>query len=475
MTRFDLSQEEITDGSVLRALLLLSVPLFAQNLVRVAQQVIDLFWIGRYSSDGVAAIGLASPVVWLLLTSATSATFVGTQVLVSQRVGADNARGAKRMAFTGVLLTVFFCLVVGVSVFLNVDALLDTLFDVRVEEADSEVRKFAVQYLQVISLGIIFAGLSDVIEAIFLGWGNSRATLYMNVVSVAVNVGLDPLFIFGVGPIPAMGIRGAAMATVAGYVAGFTLGVTFVARQRTDRVLSWDGAEIDVGDVKKLLDVGLPKAVQDAAGTSSRLVLVILVFATGGSAGLAAYTVGSRVSSLAFRSVMSLNTATQSIVGQNLGADNPERATRVTWLGVTVSVVLLSLVALVQWSIPGTITRVFVPNIEGTAFAYAQTYLTVFAVAYPAKGVFSVIKAGFNGAQRTKLTMVASLGQSWGLQIPIAFVAGMVLSYGVIGVFWAQTLSVIVAAVCLGVYYRHTTDDGMYDRAARRASVATDD
>lgn len=476
MGRFDLSPTEITEGSIPRALVVLAAPLFVQNMVRVAQQVIDLFWVGRYSSDAVAAIGLASPVVWFLLASTISATFVGTQVLVSQRVGAENHSGARSAAFTGILLTIVLAVGVGVLMFLNVETLLELVTSTRPDATGSaELTRLATRYLEVIALGIVFAGLSDVIEAAFLGWGESRAALYMNVFAVVVNVSLDPLFIFGAGPIPGMGIRGAALATVAGYAAGFLLGLAFVARGRAGGIFSWATARIDIDEFRELLDIGLPKAVQGAAGSSGGIVMVLIVFAVAGAPGLAAYTVGSRVGSLSFRSISALSNAAQSIVGQNLGAGNLDRATRTTWTGVKIGTALLATVGAVQWLLPGFITHLFVPEMEGRSFVLAVAYLQIVAVGYPAKGVLSLVKAGFNGARRTKATMVASLAQTWLLQLPIAAVAGIALSLGVEAVFWARPLATTVMAACLGSYYVYTTNDGMYARAAERVETTPSD
>ncbi|PSQ49971.1 MATE family efflux transporter [Halobacteriales archaeon SW_6_65_15] len=439
MGRFDLSPEEITEGPIPRALLVLSAPLFVQNMVRVAQQVVDLFWVGRYSSDAVAAIGLASPVVWFLLSSTVSASFVGTQVLVSQRVGADDVRGARRAAFTGLLLTLVLSVGVGALMFLNVRPLLELVTSARPTGGGGDLVALATRYLEVISLGIVFAGLSDTIEAAFVGRGESRAAMYMNVASVTANLSLDPFLIFGLGPFPSLGIRGAALATVAGYTAGFLLGVAFVLRGRAGGILSRAAATVDLGEFR------------------------------------AAYTVGSRVSSLAFRTLMSLSNAAQSIVGQNLGAGNLDRATSTTWTGVKIGTSVLTVFAVGQWLVPELVVNLFVPEMSGRSFAFAVAYLQFLAVGYPAKGVFSLVRAGFNGARRTKTTMVASVAQTWLLQLPIAAGAGITLGFGAIAVFWARPLSIIVSAVVLAGYYLHSTNNGMYSRAAERVEASPDD
>lgn len=464
MGRFDLSSEEITKGPITRALLVLAAPLLIQNMVRVAQQVVDLFWVGRYSSAAVAAIGLASPVVGFLLTSTISGAFVGTQILVSQRVGNNETRGARSAAFTGVVVASVLGVGIGVIVFLNVKALLDFITSIS-PDTGGNVTRLATIYLEVIALGIVFAGLSDVVEAAFLGWGDSRAALYMNVISVVVNIGLDPVFIFGAGPIPAMGIRGAALATVAGYAAGFLSGAALVVHGRAGGIYSWTTVGLDIEELSKLLEIGLPQSVQGAARSIGGVAMVTVVFVVAGAPGLAAYTVVSRVGSLAFQGVLSLNHAAQTIVGQNLGAGNLKRATSTTWIGAGIASSTLTVIGLGQWFVPSFITHLFVPEMNGRSFVLAVAGLQIFAIGYPAEGVLSLIKAGFNGARRTKTSMVASLIQIWLLQLPIAIVGGILLTFGMVSIFWAHTLSIIIVAVSLGGYYLYKTNDGMYAHA----------
>lgn len=468
MGRFDVSPEKITDGPIARTLVILAVPLFVQNIVRVAQQVIDVFWLGRYSGAAVAAVGLATPILFFFLSSAITGVFVGTQVLVSQRVGADNTRGARSAAFTGLLAAAVLGAGVGGLVFLNVGLLLDLVTAVRPRGGGRTVARLAGMYLEVIALGLVLAGLSDVIEAVFLGWGDSRAALYINVVAVTVNVGLDPILIFGAGPIPALGIRGAAFATVAGYGGGFIVGSLFVLAERSGGVLSWDAATVEADEIRELVDIGLPRAVQGLGSSSARVAMVVVVFSAAGAPGLTAYTVVSRVESLASRTVLSLGHAAQSVVGQNLGADNPSKAARTTRVGAGIAVALLTVAGIGQWFVPGHVSRFLVPTIGGESFALAVVGLKIFAVGYPVRGAFSMIMSGFNGARRTKTTMVASLSQKWLLQVPTAVVAGVALGFGAVGVFWSRPVSLTIAAVGLAAYYVHEADNGMYVRAVER-------
>lgn len=465
---FDQSPDEITDGPIGRVLLLLAGPLFVQNMAHVAQQTIDLFWLGRHSSATVAAVGLDTPLVLFLLQSTIAATFVGTHVLVSQRVGADDEEGAQRALFTGLLLTTILGLGIGGMMFFYADLLIGAIGAVRPGSVGGTVLEYAVAYLEVIALGVVFAGLSDVVEASFLGWGDSRTTFYINLATVIANVVLTPVFMFGAGPAPSLGIRGAAIGTVGGYVSGFLLGVWFLRRGPRDQ-LSRSAVGVDLDEIRELLDIGLPRAVQGIANRTGGLLIVVIIFSIGGSAGVAAYTVGSRIGTFAFRTTNALGQAVQTVVGQSLGAGDPERAVRTVWTGSVISAGVLLAFAGVQFLLPGAITNAFTPQLDGRGFALSVVYLQILAFAYPASGVLSLLRAGFNGARRTKTTMVASLVQRWLFYIPLAAVAVFLLDHDVVAVFWSNTISVFATLACVAGYFVYSTNRGMF----RRASEAT--
>lgn len=473
MSRFDLDSEDITEGSLWTAVATMSAPLVVQNLVYVAQQIIDIAWIGRFDEVAVGAVGLASPVIWFLLSSTIAAAFVGTQVLVSQRVGADDEAGARRAAFAGLVVTVVLGLVVGGVMYLNAGQLVDLVVGIQPGATGSAIDRYATVYLEIIALGIVFAGMSDVVEAAFLGWGDSRATLYINLATVGTNLVLDPLLIFGYGPIPGLGMEGAALATVAGYAGGFLLGTTLVVVRSND-VFTRETMRLRIGEVRELLEIGVPKAVQGASGTSGQLVVVVVVFAAAGTPGLTAYTVGSRVSSVAFRVSTSVSQAVQSVVGQNVGAEYPERARGATRVGAVLAGGGLAVVAGIVLLVPESIALLLAPTLDGETLTLTVTALVVLALGFPANGLKSAVVAGFDGARRTRTTMVASVAQTWGLQIPGAVVGGVVLGYGAVAVFWAGTLSITVTALLLGGYYLSCANDGMLERATADVQPADD-
>ena len=479
----DVSREEITDGSILRSLLLLATPLVLQNVVQFAQLVVDALFLGRVGETAVAAVGFVYPLTSVMLAVIVM-PFVGTQVVVSQRVGADDETGARRVAVNGVALALAVAVPVLAVVVLAGPWLVDTA--VALLNPTDGIAGLASIYLVTYALAVPLIAVSDTLEGAFVGWGDSRAALYVNVVAVAVNLALDPVLIFGWDAlgVPAYGVQGAALATAIGYGAGMILVLGFALGLRDTFTLSRSDLAFDAGAWRELVDVGYPNSIQRVSKDGVKVAMVALVFYAGGGAAMAAYTIGVRVSAIAWIPASGLQQAAQSIVGQNLGAGQPGRASRVTWVGVGIAVGALSVVGAIQWLVPEFLTSVFVPNLTPDGFRLTVTYLEILAYSYWAIGGTYLFLGGFNGARRTRTSLVVDLLKYWGIRFPIGVLAlpatfavslfGVSLTpgvgLGVTAIFWAVTISNVVTVVGVGAYYWYTTNDGMLQRAAERAS-----
>ncbi|WP_458186468.1 MATE family efflux transporter [Haladaptatus sp. NG-WS-4] len=465
----EVSRDEITDGSLARALVLLAAPLVLQNFVQVAQQVVDTFWVGRLGGDAVAAVGLNFPLIALLF-AVFMITNIGTQVLVSQRVGADDESGARRAVFHGITMAFVMGLVLAALVFVFAPDVI-ALFG-----ASPDVTSFATIYLTTLSLGLPLVGMGDAIEMGFVGWGDSRAALFINVVAVGVNIVLDPILIFGYG-IPGFAgfeIAGAALATIVGYGTSALFALGLMVRGRDGYTLTRTSMTVRVDDYRELFDIGLPMFGQQAVAQTVRLLIVGIVTMAGGTAAVVAYTVGARIASVAFIPASGLSQAAQSVVGQNIGANNPLRASRTTWVGVGIATVGLTAIGIVQWLVPELLTNLFVPDISAERLALTVDYLKILAYGYWGIGAMYLFNAGFNGARRTKTTMVADLLKYWVVRLPIAALGALWLDAGVHAVFWAVTISNCVAALGAGAYYYYTTSNGMLERAAESVTSPAD-
>ena len=474
--RLDVGPDDITKGPIAPTLLVLAAPLIAQNLVHVVNQIVDTFWLGRVDEAAVAAVGLNFPLMAVMFGFVTVST-AGTHILVSQRVGAGEVADARRVTVNGLLFSLFVGIVLAAFFVLTADTL------VRLLGAGPEVAPLAAIYLTVYVLFFPFAAASDTIERGFIGWGDTRAALYINLVAVATNVVLDPFLILGFGPFPALGVQGAALATGSGYAAGLLTALVLATGLRESLSLSLPDVQVSRADLRELVEVGAPLSGQQLAGQSARVVIIGVVATVGGAAGLAAYTVGARIASIAFVPAAGFGSATQSMVGQNLGAQRPERANRTIRAGVVIAGGALGAVGVLQWLVPGLLTDLFVPTITETGRALTVDYLQILAYSYWAMGVSAVVLAAFNGASRTMTTFVVDFLKYWGVRIPAAVAALPPAAYVVFGVpvggidlgvhavFWAVTVSNVLAAVGAGLYYLWCHEP-MFDTASREASAA---
>jgi len=473
---FDVSPEDITEGPIASTLVVLAAPLIAQNLVHVVNQIVDTFWLGRVGESAVGAVGLNFPLMAVMFGVVT-VSIGGTHILVSQRVGADQVAAARRGTVSGVVLSL--ALSIGLAVFFVVSA--DWV--VRLLGAGPDVAPLAVAYLSVYVLFFPFATASDTIERGFVGWGDTRAALYINLATVTTNVVLDPFLILGYGPFPELGVRGAALATGIGYAAGLAAALWLATGRRETLSLSPADVTPSTGDLRELLDVGAPLSGQRLAAQSARVAVIGVVATVGGAAGLAAYTVGARIASVAFVPAAGFGNAVQSMVGQNLGAERPDRASATIRAGVLIAGGVLGLVGALQWVVPGFLAELFVPTLTDRGYALSVDYLRILAYSYWAMGVSAVVLAAFNGASRTRTSFVVDLLKYWGVRIPAAVAALPPAAYvvygvsiggldlGVHAVFWAVTASNILAALGAGTYYAWRYEP-MFENAAREAAAA---
>ncbi len=400
---FDVDRETITDGPVSRVLLLLAAPLVAQNFVYVANSLVDTFWLGRVSEDAVAAVGLSLP-IQSLLGAVVVVAAVGTQLLVAQRAGDEDDAGARRVGVNGGLVALAVTASVAVPVAVHAEGL------VRFLGADRALAGTTATYLAIVVAVLPVGAVGDTVENCFTACGDTRAVLHVSVASVLVNLVAAPVLIFGFGPAPALGVAGAALGTALASVVGLGHALAYAAGIGRDTFrLTRDAFVVDAGDLREVVAIGLPLGGQRGVSELVRVLVVSLVAIAGGAAGVAAYTVGARVATLAIVPALGVQQAAQSMIGQNLGADAPRRARRTTAAGTGIVVAGFLALGAVQFLFAGGIVDLLAPDLTPTGRSFAALYLRILAVSYPALGGTYTLLAGFNGASRTRTSFVADL------------------------------------------------------------------
>ena len=468
---------DVVERSIPRVLVVLAAPLVLQNIIHVANIIVDTFWLGRLGENEVAAVGLNFPVLSVVAAGITLVA-IGTQLTLAERVGAGKHVSARRLAVTGILTAAFIGIVISTAVFFGADWMMFTL------AGDPVLGGLAALYLSTIILFYPIAFVSDTIENAFIGWGDTRAALHINLVIVGTNIVLDPFLIFGIGPFPTMGVQGAAIASGIGFSLGLVLALSYALGLRSSFRITRTSFAYSTDLAREILSIGWPLSGQRVVGEVVRVAILGFVAMAGGAAGVAAYTVGERVATLVIVPALGLQQAAQTMVSQNIGADRPRRARRVTTVGIALATGVLLAFGIIQWVFAGLIVDILVPDLSETGRDLSILFLQILALSYWALGATYLILAGFNGIRRTRTSFVIDLLKYWGIRFPIAILAipttvtftvlGISISpgidLGVEAIFWAVTISNVMAAIGAGAYLLVTTRQGMFQRAANRSA-----
>jgi putative MATE family efflux protein len=316
---------DTTDGPILRALVTLAIPIVATNVFQSLYQLIDTFWVGRLGADAVAAVSLSFPILFFMISLGGGMSVAGA-VIVAQTFGARDQAATDRAAGQTLLV------VSAVSAALSVIGYVLSAPLVAFFRPEGAVGGMAVAYLQVSFLGLVAVFVYFVFQALLRGVGDVRTPMIVVAGTVVLNFFLDPLLILGWGPVPAYGVVGAAWATIIAQGIAGAIGLVILFSGRY-------GIHLRVGDmlprrelVTKILRLGVPSSVEQAARALGLAVMMLLV-ASFGTTAIASYGIGARIFSFVIIPAMGLSMAVSTVVGQNVGAGRDERAVAAARIG----------------------------------------------------------------------------------------------------------------------------------------------
>jgi putative MATE family efflux protein len=317
----------------------------------------------------------------------------------------------------------------------------------------------AAEYMEVFFLGMPALFGFFVFSSLMRGYGNTRTPMIVMLVSVAINVVLDPFLIFGWWVFPEMGIAGAAVATIFARAVAAVIGiyVLFFTDAGPDITLSQFYPDLSM--VSRIVRVGTPSAAEQSTTALAMITLTAMV-ASFPPAVVGAFGLGNRLISLVFLPAMGLGRATNTMVGQNLGADNEDRAERAVWLATKFAAAVLFGVAVVAAVFPGPIVSVFLaPGSENAAeiVEYGTTYLRIRSVEFIFVGILQVMLGAFRGAGNTKTAMVISMIALWIGRVPTVYFFAFVLGWGATGIWVGMALGNIVGAIAAAAWFTRGT------------------
>ena len=430
-------EQEFTSGSIRRAVFMLSIPMILEMLMESIFAIVDIMYVSQVSVNAVATIGLTESVITLVYAVAIGLSMAATAV-VARRVGETDIKGASQAAVQAIFLGVAVATIISIIGILYPKEILNLM------GAEPDLIAEGYGYTKVLLGGNVTIMLLFLINAIFRGAGNASVAMWTLILSNGLNIILDPMFIFGFGPIPAYGVQGAAMATTIGRGTAvlFQLAILFYGYSKIK--IGVKDLVFRFGVMLNLIKVSLGGIGQFLIGTSSWVILM-RIMSEFGSEVLAGYTIAIRVMMFTIMPAWGMSNAAATLVGQNLGAGKPDRAEQSVWKTGKYSAYFMGFVSIIYLVFAPQIIMLFtkVPDVV----KYGSLCLRVIAAGYIFYGYGMVVIQSFNGAGDTKTPTYINFICFWLFQLPFAYLAAVVLDFGPAGVFWSITLAEVSIAV----------------------------
>ncbi len=436
-------EQEFTTGSINKAIFLLSVPMILEMALEALFAVVDVFFVSRVSIDAVATVGLTESVITLVYSVAIGLSLAVT-AMVARRIGEKNPEAAARAAAQGMILGLMISLCISVlGIYFAKDIL-------RILGGSPELIESGYGYTRIMFGGNITIIFIFLINAVFRGAGNAAIAMRTLWLSNGLNILLDPVFIFGFGPVPAFGVEGAAIATNIGRGTGVVYQLYHLFNGKAIVKLALHHFKANLAVMRKMFELSLGAMAQFLIESASWIILVRII-SLFGSEAIAGYTIAFRVIVFSILPTWGLANAAATLVGQNLGAKQPERAEKSVWITSFYTMIFLGVVSIFYVVFAKEIVQVF--NRDFAVIENGVIGLRVICLGYLFFAYGMVISQSLNGAGDTKTPMYINIICFWVIQIPLAYWLAVPLEMGPTGVFIAVAFCFSIhALLCIYVF-----------------------
>ncbi|RYY14987.1 MAG: MATE family efflux transporter, partial [Chitinophagaceae bacterium] len=436
----------LLEGPILQSLLKLTVPITVLQLLQAAYQLIDAFWVGRLGENAVAAVSVTTPFVFLSIAIGAGLAIAGS-VLVAQYSGAQNQAMVDHVAGQTLVLVFLISVALGALGFIFAPQLLTLM------QVSPQVFEAALGFMRFSFIGLVFNFQFIMFTAFMRGVGSPTVPMYIIIGSVTLNFVLDPLFIFGWGPIPGSGVMGAAMATLSTQALATLISVVILFRGKRGIKLRLRNLKPDFSYIRKAFFLGLPSSIEQSV-RGLGITLMTFLIASYGTVSLASYGVGANVLQVVMIMGLGFSQAVSTLVAQNIGAGKITRASRIGRLGAIISFWFLSGLGVVVFSFAKQVVAFFVPD-DPNVIVGAGIFLKTIALSWGFLGVQLAFTGVLKGSGNMVTSMVLALVSQFVLQFPLAYVLSHHGTMGVRGIWWAFPVSnFIMALISISVFYR---------------------
>jgi putative MATE family efflux protein len=438
------SHHDYTAGPIGRAIILLAIPMVMEMVMESIFAVVDVFWVAHLGPNAVATVGLTESMLALVYTAAMGLS-IGVSAMVARRIGEKNPAGAAEAAVQGIALGLTVAAVTGTLGAIFAPRLLGVM------GASSDVIAIGSGYTRVMLGGNAVILLLFLINATFRGAGDAAIAMRVLWLANWINILLGPCLIFGLGPFPELGVKGAAIATTIGRGTGVLFQLYWLMRRDGRVVIHRDQLRLRPAVMRTLLRLSGTGTFQVLVGTASWIGLVRIISSFGAGA-VAGYTIGVRIIVFALLPSWGLANAAATMVGQGLGARKPERAERAVWIAGLYNLLFLGGVGLVFVLLADPIVRLF--STDPAVAPVAAMCLRIVSCGFPFYAYGMVLTQSFNGAGDTWTPTWLNLCCFWLWEIPLAWVLAVRMGLGPQGVFLALTTAFSTLAVVSALLFR---------------------
>ncbi|MBS7238838.1 MAG: MATE family efflux transporter [Acetatifactor sp.] len=435
------NRDLILSGNMMRAILSLAIPVVINSFLQTMYNLTDTYWLGTLGTAELAAINLVTPVQNMVVNFGSGLTVAGS-VLIAQYLGAFQDEEARSMANQIFLAAMMFAGVCAIAINLATPGIVTWL------GADGDTWKYARSYLQLVILDMPFLYTVNIYAAIHQAQGDTFRPMLLNFLGITVNLVLDPLFMVGFK----WGVAGAALATIAAKAVPAVIAFILLHNRLELIFLQLRKTRFQKEKLMSILKVGLPTAIGGSTMQLGFLLMSKSVFKYGTQA-MAAYGIGNKVNGLISLPSNGIGSAVATIVGQNMGAKQPERAKEGYLLSMRMIIVFLFAGGMILSRKPISTAIVSIFSDDREVIAMAADFLSIMAFWVFTNGVYNSTMGLFQGSGHTEVTMAVDVTRLWVFRFATLYVCENILGMGVRSIWYSVVVSNGISAVILFLVY----------------------
>jgi len=433
------TERDFTETSLGKSILILSIPMVLEMMMESIFAVADIFFVSKLGADAIATVGVTEAVMTVIYAIGGGLA-VGTTALVSRRIGEKKKKEAGVTAFQSILVGIL------VSFFIAVPGILFAKPFLSLMNGSEQMIEEYYLFPTILFGGNLVIMLLFIINAVFRSSGDAAISMRVLWIANIFNIILDPLLIFGYGPFPELGLKGAAVATTIGRGLAVVYQFYLLSGGKYRVRLYWDSLRIKLEVMWNLLKVSGGGILQNLIATSSWIILMKIITVSGPDS-VAGYTIAIRIIIFPILLAWGLSNAASTLVGQNLGADHPERAERSVWITGYVNMVFMAFIGALLAIFPEFWIKLF--TAEEPVVNSGILALQIISLGFVFYALGMVLMQGFNGSGDTITPTKINFVSFWLIEIPLAYILAISLNMGLTGaciaIVIAESLLTVIA------------------------------